>query len=54
MLESPDLGCGICIHRHYDSWHNESWCNHEPPPEGLCPRLLVNIYDKCEYFDEGE
>jgi len=52
MLESAEMGCGICEHRNYDSFHDESWCGHEPKPEGLCGRLLVEHTDKCEYFEE--
>ena len=52
MIEHSEIGCGNCIHRNYDSFHDESWCGHNPKPDGLCPRLLVEHTDKCEYFEQ--
>jgi|LGVE01.1.fsa_nt_gb hypothetical protein len=50
MLEHPEVGCGKCCYMRYDSFHDERWCDHDPPPEGLCSRLVVFPYHKCEYF----
>jgi hypothetical protein len=43
--------CQNCKFRNYDSWHDESWCDHKPEPEGLCERRVIsNVNGRCEYF----
>jgi hypothetical protein len=50
-----ERSCQNCKHRNYDSWTDEIWCSHEPPPDGLCERLVVpNPNGRCEYFDVME
>lgn len=45
-----DEPCMYCEYMNYDSFHDESWCGHEPSPDGLSSRLLVSKWGNCEYF----
>ncbi len=44
--------CANCKYRQYDTFYDEMWCGHQPPPEGLMERKLVGINGICEYFEE--
>jgi len=49
-----DEPCFMCEHREYDSFHDETWCGHEPEPDGLGNRLLVDKWGHCEYFTKSD
>lgn len=44
--------CMYCKHNEYDSWHDETWCGHKPPPEGLPERLQNDKWGSCEHYEE--
>ena len=50
--DEPDANepCMYCQFREYDSFHDEKWCGHKPPPEGLPPRLLIDRWGHCAYW----
>mgnify|MGYP006888280477 CR=1 FL=1 len=43
--------CHECKFHRYDSFHNEQWCDHDPPPLGLPPRLLIGEWGHCNYWE---
>ena len=45
-----DKPCCDCEYRRYDSFHNELWCDHDPKPEGLNGRRLIDCQGTCEYW----
>jgi len=45
--------CFRCEYMVYDTFHNETWCDHRPAPEGLNKRLEVEKNGTCEYWSEG-
>lgn len=50
---SSERPCSLCKFRQYDSWHNESWCQHTPPPLGIGERLLIDTWGTCEHWEES-
>lgn len=44
--------CSACKYCHYDSFHDELWCSHEPPPDGLGSNLLIDNWGTCEYWEK--
>jgi len=42
--------CHKCEYRNYDTWHDETWCGHHPPPSGLGERLIVDKWGGCAYW----
>jgi hypothetical protein len=46
----PDHRCGNCKFEEYDSTEDESWCRHEPPPDGLVGRREVKPHGHCLYW----
>lgn len=47
-----DRPCMNCKYMTYDSFHDETWCDHKPPPDGLGARLLVDKWGSCEFWEE--
>jgi len=57
MFSDPggEENCGNCCFRVYDSFHDETWCNHEPEPTGLSSRRTILAQNgKCEYWRSTE
>lgn len=43
-----------CQHRGYDSFHDEMYCRHKPPPDNLGPRLLIDPDCWCEFCEKDK
>ena len=54
MYDDPctDKPCIRCVYREYDTFHDELWCTHKPPPDYLPNRLIVNREGTCEYWEK--
>jgi hypothetical protein len=46
--------CMYCKYRKYDSFHNEMWCNRDPAPSNIGPRLLIDKWGHCEGWEQDE
>lgn len=46
--------CSQCKFHRYDSFHNEQWCGHDPPPIGLRSRLLIGEWGHCDYWEKTD
>lgn len=46
--------CMFCKFREYDSFHDELWCGHKPPPDGLNGRLLIDKWGTCEWWEDND
>ena len=53
--------CAICKHRRKTNLsmilpksHKNSWCSHDPVPEGIDASHLVSLYCGCGYFEARE
>ena len=46
--------CSQCKFKRYDSFHNELWCNHDPPPDGLGSQVIIGRWGHCEYWETDE
>ena len=46
--------CCECKYMAYDSFHDETYCSHNPTPDGLAPRALIGYYGSCEYWESSE
>lgn len=44
--------CSECVFHRYDSFHNEQWCDHDPPPLGLRARLIIGEWGHCDYWED--
>ena len=49
----PQRCCATCRHSRYDSDHDERWCGHDTPPNGLGEQLVVDYMGWCGQW-EGE
>lgn len=47
-----DEPCTQCKWRNYDSWHNEMWCSHNPPPYNIGYRLIIDKWGHCDYWEK--
>lgn len=52
ITTSSTKNCLRCEFCNYDSFHNEQYCDHKPPPEGLSDRSLIYYYNCCDYFSD--
>ena len=46
--------CCKCKYMTYDSFHDETYCSHNPTPDGLALRALIGYYGSCEYWEQSE
>ena len=46
-INQPLQCCATCRHSRYDSNHDERWCGHSDPPNGLGERLVVDCMGWC-------
>ena len=47
---SADKPCFKCESREYDTNLDEKWCNHDPSPEELPYRSIIDNWGTCEYW----
>ncbi len=43
--------CVSCSYVEYDSFLNKLYCSHEPLPDGLGNRALVDKWGSCGYYE---
>lgn len=49
---SPTNQCFDCYFYRYDSFHDESYCSHDPLADMIGPRALIDSCGSCEFFTE--
>lgn len=50
-INQPLQCCATCQYSRYDSNHDERWCGHDTPPNGLRERLVVDNMGWCGQWD---
>ncbi len=56
IYDEPDKDkpCMNCEFTRYDSFHDEKYCDHDPPPEDLNSRCIIGTWGTCGYWVEGK
>lgn len=44
--------CRECKWREYDTYHNEKFCIHKPPPKGLGKNCPIDSQGTCGYWED--
>jgi hypothetical protein len=53
MYDEPNSSepCFQCKYKDYDSFQDETFCNHSPLAEGIPYRAIIDKWGSCEYYE---